>query len=208
MRAGTKARVAPAAHEIATGSGVAPYCAEKKVEQIRLLASFHHVYARTMREPIEENIALLRPALAAVRESGGNVGKSLMISNLAEALLMAGDLAGAEATLEDGFAFVERSGECYWLAGLHRLQGQLALKRPKPDRQHAEACFVKAIEIARSQDARLLQLRAAADLAELWRDTTSDSDLRALLEPILATIEGGETSRDVRNARAPLAELV
>src|ERR1700676_3428872 len=208
MRAGTKARVAPAAHEIATGSGVAPYCAEKKVEQIRLLASFHHVYARTMREPTEENVALLRPALAAVRESRGNAGNSIHISNLAEAFLMAGDLAGAEAALEDGFVFVAESGERYWLADLHRLRGKAALRRPEPDRLRAEACFVKAIEIARSQEARLLQLRAAADLAQLWRDTRSDSDPRALLEPILATIEGGETSRDVRNARALLAELV
>jgi class 3 adenylate cyclase/predicted ATPase len=187
---------------------LAAYCAEKKVKQIRLLASFHHVYARTMRDPIEENIALLRPALTAVRESGGNAGSSIMISNLAEALLMAGDLAGAEAALEDGFAFVAQSGERYWLADLHRLQGQAALKRPEPDRLRAEACFVKAFEVARSQEARLLQLRAAADLAQLWRDTRSDNDPRALLEPILAAIEGGETSRDVRNARALFAELV
>jgi class 3 adenylate cyclase/predicted ATPase len=187
---------------------LAAYCAEKKVEQIRLLASFHHVYARTMREPIEENIALLRPALAAIRESGGNAGNSIHISNLAEAFLMSGDLAGAEAALEDGFAFVAQSGERYWLADLHRLRGQAALRRPEPDRLRAEACFVKAIEIAYSQEARLLQLRAAADLAQLWRDTRPDSDPRTLLEPILATIEGGETSRDVRNARALLAELV
>jgi hypothetical protein len=46
------------------------------------------------------------------------------------------------------------------------------------------------------------------DLARLWRDTGSSNDPRALLEPILAAIEGGETMRDVRNARALLAELV
>jgi class 3 adenylate cyclase/predicted ATPase len=189
-------------------AALASYCAEKRVEQIRLLASFHHAYARTMREPVDENIALLRPALVAVRESGGNAGNSIMICNLAEALLTAGDLAGAEAALEDGFAFVAQSGEHYWLADLHRLQGQAALKRPEPDRLRAKTCFVKAIEIARSQEARLLQLRAAADLARLWRDTRSDGDPRELLEPILATIEGGELSRDVRNARALLAELV
>jgi hypothetical protein len=85
-------------------------------------------YARIMREPVEESIALLRPALATVRKSGGNAG--------------------------------------------------------------------------------LLQPCAAADLAQLWRDARSNSGPRALLEPILATIEGGETSRDVRNARALLVELV
>jgi tetratricopeptide (TPR) repeat protein len=183
-------------------------CAEKRVEQIRLLASLHYAYARAMREPIEENIVLLRAALSAVREAGGIVAYSLHVSNLAEALLMAGDWAGAEAALQDGFAFVEQSGEGYWLADLHRLGGQVALKRPEPDRLRAEACFVKAIEIAHSQEARLLQLRAAVDLAQLWRDTRSERDPRALLEPILVMIEGGETARDVRNARALLAELV
>jgi predicted ATPase len=172
------------------------------------LAGLHHAYARAMREPVEKNAGAIRTALDALRKSGGHTGNSAHISDLAEALLRTGDLAGAEAALADGFAFVAQSGECYWLADLYRLQGQLALKRPEPDRPGAEACFVKAIEIASSQEARLLQLRAANDLARLWRDTGSDRDPRVLLQPILATIEGGETSRDVRNARALLAELV
>jgi predicted ATPase len=189
-------------------AALAVYCAEKRIEQIRLLAGMHHAYARAMREPAEKNIAALRATLVALRKSGGNAGNSIIIANLAEALLMAGDLAGAEAALDDAFAFVEQSGERYWLADLHRLRGQIALKQPQPDRKRAEDCFVKAIEIASSQEGRLLHLRAAFDLALLWRDTGANKDPRALLEPILATIEGGETTRDVRNARSLLAELV
>jgi predicted ATPase len=185
---------------------LAAYCTEKKVEQIRLLASLHQAFARAMREPVGRNIAAFRAALEALRRSGGNAGSSIIICNLAEALLAAGDLEGAEAALQDGFAFVEQSGEHYWLAGLHRLSGHVALKQRQPDRLRAEACFRKAIEIARGQEARLLELRTAIDLARLWRDTGSDNDPRALLEPILATIEGGETTHDVRNARALLAE--
>jgi predicted ATPase len=71
----------------------------------------------------------------------------------------------------------------------------------------AEACFLKAIDIARSQESRLLELRAAIDLARLWRDTGSTNDPRALLEPILAQIEGGKTTRDVRNARELLGQI-
>ena len=186
---------------------LAAYCAEKRVEQIRLLASLHQAYARAMREPVARNIAAFRATLDALRRSGGNAGSSIIICNLAEALLAAGDLEGAEAALQDAFAFVEQSGEHYWLAGLHRLSGHVALKRRQPDRFRAEACFRKAIEIARGQEARLLELRTAIDLARLWRDTGSDNDPRALLEPILAAIEGGETTHDVRNARALLAEL-
>ena len=106
---------------------------------------------------------------------------------------MVGDLTGAASALQDGFAFVEQSGERYWLADLHRLSGQIALMQTRPDRPRAEACFSKAIEVARGQEARLLELRATTDLTRLWRGSRTDGDLRGLLEPVLAMIEGGET---------------
>jgi predicted ATPase len=186
---------------------LAAYCAEKRVEQIRLLSSLHYAYARAMREPTGANIASMRQAAVALRNSGGNAGNSLILSNLVEALLAAGDLAGAEAALHDGFAFVRQSGERYWLAGLHRLSGQVALKQKEPDLARAETWFNSAIEVARGQHACLLELRAATDLARLWRRIRPDNDVRALLEPILAGIEGGETTADVRDARNVLAGL-
>ncbi|HUN99854.1 MAG TPA: adenylate/guanylate cyclase domain-containing protein [Bradyrhizobium sp.] len=184
------------------------YCEESKVEQIRLLGGLHHAYARAVREPNESNIAFIHVAVEAVRRSGSNAGNSILISNLAEALLVGGDLASAEAALKEAFAFVEQSGEGYWLADMHRLNGQVALKRPTPDRARAEACFAKAIEVARRQEARLLELRAANDLARLWLDTNSGNDPRELLASVLAKVEGGETTRDVRNARTLLAQLI
>jgi predicted ATPase len=120
---------------------------------------------------------------------------------------MSGEIAGAESALQDAFAFVEQSGERFWLADLCRVDGQIALRRPETDRERAEVCFLKAIEIAHEQEARMLELRAATDLARLWRQAGARSDPHALLEPILAVIEGGETTRDVRNARALLAEI-
>jgi hypothetical protein len=78
------------------------------------------------------------------------------------------------------------------------------LRQNKPEA--AEKCFVKAIDIAKGQGARLLELRAAVDLARLWQERTPERYPRALLEPILADIEGGEATRDVRNARALLGQ--
>jgi tetratricopeptide (TPR) repeat protein len=187
---------------------LAAFCTEKKVEQIRLLASLHHAYARAMREPVAANIETLRAALEALGKSGGTTGNSITLSNLAEALLVAGDLDGAEAVLRDGFDFVEQSGERYWLADLYRLSGQVALQRENPDRARAEICFRKAIEVAQSQDARLLELRAATDLARLWQGARTTAEIRALIEPTLAAIEGGETAPDVCNARGLLAQLL
>jgi class 3 adenylate cyclase len=183
---------------------LAAYCAEKNVEQIRLLASLHHAYARAMRHPTAHNIMVQRAALQAIRRSSGVLGSSLSLCNLAEVCLNAGDWDQAETDLADGFAFVEQSGERYWLADLHRLSGQLALRRPAADLERAESCFTRAIDIARSQHARLLELRAITDLARLRRKTRPDSDIHAMLQPILAKIEGGETAPDVRNARSLL----
>jgi predicted ATPase len=122
-------------------------------------------------------------------------------------LLAAGRVSEAESSLKEGFAFAEQNGEGSYLADLQRVEGLIALAQPAPDRTRADACFNKAIEIARDQGALLAELRAATDLARFWRDTGSANDPRALLEPILAGIEGGERSRDVREARALLAEI-
>ena len=183
------------------------FCVERRVEQFRLWGGNYQASARAMREPTEENVAALRGAIDANNRSGGYFSDSIFKSYLAEALLMRREIAGAEAALQDAFTFVERSGERFWLADLYRVDGQIALRRREPDRARAEASFLKAIDIARSQEARMLELRAATDLARLWPEAGAPNDPRALLEPILAAIEGGETTRDVRNARALLAEI-
>jgi hypothetical protein len=183
------------------------YCTEKRVEQIRLLAALHYAYARAMREPGQDNIVALRAAFDQMRSAGGFTGSSMILSNMAEAALQAGDLRRAEADLAQGFAFVEQSGERYYLADLHRLSGRLALQKEQPDPARAEACFLEALAVARGQHGRLLELRAANDLARLWREGKSNNDMRALIEPSLAAIEGGEAAADVREARDLLAAL-
>ena len=90
-----------------------------------------------MREPTEENVAALRGAIAANNQSGGYFSDSIFKSYLAEALLMTRDIAGAEAALQDAFAFVERSGERFWLEDLYRVDGQIAIRRPETDRERA-----------------------------------------------------------------------
>jgi hypothetical protein len=183
------------------------YCIEKKVEQFRLYGVLTDTCARARRDPTAQHIAAIRAAHDAHHRSGARILDSMILSNVAEASLATGDVAGVEATLQEAFEFVELSGERFLLADLHRIAGKSALRRGAPDRARAEACFLKAIEVARDQEARLLELRAATDLAHLWRDTGSPNDPRTLLEPILAAIEGGEEMRDVRDARALLAEI-
>ena len=137
----------------------------------------------------------------------GCVLDSMILCCLIEALLAVGDVRRAEAALQEADQFVDLSGENLLLSDLRRLEGHIALKQPEADRRRAENCFLKSIEIAHGQGSRLLELRAVTDLARLRRDTGSPTDLRALLEPILATVEGGKATRDLYKARALLAEI-
>ena len=133
----------------ATAWNSSPIAPKKKWRYGAHSASSIYACAHATREPTEENIAALRTAIDARHPSGAYQSDSCIYSHLAEALLMAGDVTGAEAALQEAFAFVEQSGERFWLADLHRVEGQIALKRPEPDRTRAEACFLQAIEIAR-----------------------------------------------------------
>jgi class 3 adenylate cyclase/DNA-binding response OmpR family regulator len=183
------------------------YCIERKVEQFRLYGVVTETCARAERDPTPEHIGALCAARDAHHRSGARVLDSMILCCLIEALLAVFDVSGAEAVLQEADQFVKLSGEHFLLSELRRLEGQIALKQPETDRGRAEICFLKSIDIAHGQESRLLELRAVTDLARLRRDTGSPTDLRALLEPILAQIEGGESMRDVRNARALLAEI-
>ena len=106
----------------------------------------------------------------------------------------------------DGYRL--QTGERWWLAELYRLTGLVKLTQGEPDMEGAETAFLRALETARQQDARLHELRAATELAKLGDRNATSRDRRMLLEPILDVIEGGEERRDVRDARALLLDLV
>jgi hypothetical protein len=112
-----------------------------------------------MRAPTEENVAALRGAIAANNRSGGYFSDSIFKSYLAETLLMRAEMADAEVALQDGFAFVERSGERFWLADLYRVDGQIALRRPEMDRDTFASGHSSHIFPAPAS-ARRLELRA------------------------------------------------
>jgi hypothetical protein len=184
------------------------HCVKTNVEHFRRIGAVYIACSRVKREPTPRNFAAFHSEIKAKGRFGSRSSESLLYAQVAEVMSASGHFMEAEAALQEGVDFVEQSGERYWLAELHRIEGQIAIKRPERDWARAKVCFLKAIEIAHGQAARLLELRAATDLARLWRDTGSPNDLRELLEPILAAIEGGETTRDVRAARALLAEIV
>ena len=102
-------------------------------------------------------------------------------------------------------ALIGQTGEAYSLSDLHRLKGALA--REQGDALAAEACLNTAIEVAREQAATLWELRAAIDLARLWKEEGRVAEAAALLRPVHDSIADGDCPEDRTTARALLAAL-
>ena len=159
------------------------------------------------REPSPEAIAEIRQGLDASRATGASLLTPYWLVLLAS-------VHGRMNQPEDGLvATVEaldelaRTGERCWEAELHRLKGQLLLQADAASQPEAEACFLRAIEIARAQNAKSWELRAATSLARLWRDQGKPADARNLLAPIYAWFTEGFDTADLRQAKVLLEDL-
>jgi predicted ATPase len=92
-------------------------------------------------------------------------------------------------------------------AELHRLTGEIALLEPDPDRAKAQTHFERALAVARQQQAKSWELRAATSLARLWRDQGKVQQVPELLAPIYGWFAEGFDTRDLKEAKALLDEL-
>jgi predicted ATPase len=93
------------------------------------------------------------------------------------------------------------------LLALYRRRGELLLKRTVPDLSGAQMQYLQAIDIARSQSAKLWELRAAMSIARLWRNQSKDEQARDLLTPIYSWFTEGFDMRDLKEAKALLDTL-
>jgi predicted ATPase len=90
---------------------------------------------------------------------------------------------------------------------LHRLKGELLLKQPVPDAPQAEACLQQALAIARRQQAKSWELRAALSLSQLWQQQGKRAEAYDLLAPIYGWFTEGFDTADLQEAQALLGEL-
>ena len=95
-----------------------------------------------------------------------------------------------------------------WEAEVHRLAGEIALKSPVPDASKAEAYFERALAVAREQQAKSWELRAAMSMARLWRDQGKRDEARVLLAPVYGWFTEGFDTLDLKEAKMLLEELV
>jgi len=103
--------------------------------------------------------------------------------------------------------FERRGSDALWEPEVHRLIGDLLLRRHPSAPDRAEACYRRAIERARSQEAKSWELRAATSLARLWRDQGKHAEAHALLAPVYGWFTEGFDTADLKDAKALLEDL-
>ena len=102
---------------------------------------------------------------------------------------------------------METTKEKWWEAEVNRVAGEIALTR-QADAAKAEAYFERALAVARQQQAKSWELRASMSLARLWRDQGKVQQARELLAPVYGWFTEGFDTRDLKEAKGLLEELV
>ena len=131
----------------------------------------------------------------------------LLMALLADIEAEAGRPDSALATLDTQLTTIERTGQRWCLAEIHRVRGEI-LRRCQPRKTaEAESAFMHAVDIAQSQAAKLFELKASEGLARLWRDQGKRDEARDLLGPIYNWFTEGFDAPDLKDAKALLDEL-
>src|SRR5450631_2643883 len=147
------------------------------------------------------------PGLVAERPTGVRLFALVGLSLRARAYGEFGQFDQAWSHIGEAITAVEATKETWYEAEVHRIAGEIALMSPKPDAAKAEACFERALTVARAQQAKSWELRAAISMARLWRDQAKRDEARELLAPIYAWFTEGFDTLDLKQAKALLDEL-
>jgi predicted ATPase/class 3 adenylate cyclase len=154
---------------------------------------------------LTEGISLLRSGCAAYRATGAELWMTHYIALLAGACEIAGQVEEAMALLDDALQTAERTGERWFAAELNRHKGQLLLRQGRVEA--AEELYRKSLSIARGQEAKLWELRAAVRLARLRREQGHPSEARDLLATVYAWFTEGFDTHDLKEAKTLVDEL-
>jgi class 3 adenylate cyclase/predicted ATPase len=181
------------------------------------LGTFQRGWALAVQGQGAEGIAQMHQGLATRRAAGAELGRPLMLALLAEAYGGLGQAEEGLALLAEALAVVNNSRERHWKAELYRLKGELLLEQAGTRRQangsrqpwgEAEACFHHALAVARRQQAKSLELRAAMSLARLWQQQGKRAEACELLAPVYDWFTEGFDTADLQDAKALLAALI
>ncbi len=149
----------------------------------------------------------LRESVAAIPQMGVQTITSYYSSLLARAYRRAGRNREGLQALDEAQVSIDARGERWWEAEIQRLRGELLRSQSGANVGDAEACFERALQISRSQEAKSLELRAAMSLARLSRRQGKGDVARRLLGECYAWFTEGFDTADLKDAKALLEQM-
>jgi tetratricopeptide (TPR) repeat protein len=152
----------------------------------------------------EAGIAQMRQGIATKQATQTRMGLLRQLTRLAEAYGNSGQAEAGLGVLAEALAVMDTTGERRHEAEVYRLQGELLLRQAVPDAPQAEACFQQALAVARRQQAKSWELRAAMSLSRLWQQQGKRTEARELLAPIYGWFTEGFDTADLQDAQALL----
>jgi hypothetical protein len=155
----------------------------------------------------QDSVQMIICGITARRSAGATQWMPWYLSCLARAYAEFGQFDDAWRSIGDAMTVVETTKESWYEAEVNHTAGEIALKAPEPDAVKAEAYFERALAVAREQQAKSWELRAAMSMARLWRDQDKRDEARDLLAPIYGWFTEGFDSLDLKQAKALLDAL-
>jgi len=170
---------------------------EHRVAQGRIMRG----WALAMQGDAATGVAHIQQGLEAIQSIGQKLYRPYHLALLAEAYGQVGQPEAGLTCLAEALTLVEVTEERWWEAEVYRLKGELLLRLPTPDLPQATACLHQALEVARRQQARALELRAALSLGRLWQQQGKRDQAQQLLTAIYSWFTEGFETPDLQEAR-------
>jgi predicted ATPase len=152
-------------------------------------------------------IKMLTSGLIAFRSTGTTASRPFYLSYLAHAYTESGQFDDARRCIDEAMTAAETTKERWYEAEINRIAGDIALRSSEADATKAEEYFERALAVARQQQAKSWELRAAMSMARLWRDQGKRDEARDLLAPVYGWFTEGFDTLDLKEAKALLEQL-
>jgi predicted ATPase len=146
-------------------------------------------------------------AIAPYRSTGATLYMSYYLSHLAQAYADLKQFDDARRCIGEAMTTAQASGAKWLDPEIHRIGGEVEMLSSERDEAKAQTHFERALEIARAQQAKSWELRAATSLARLWRGQDRRAEAHGLLAPVYGWFTEGFDTLDLVEAKALLAEL-
>ena len=198
---GNYTRASAEADELVTLAG------EKGSTMWKAYGASRQGFLAAMTDKAADAVQIITSAIDTARSVGSTLWTPLNLSHLARAHAALGKFDDAWRCIGEAMTTMATTKETWWEAEVDRVAGEMSLMSPKPDAAKAEAYFERALAVARQQQAKSWELRAAMSLARLWRSQGKVQQARELLAPVYGWFTEGVDTRDLKEAKALLNEL-